>query len=65
MDRILTSKDVIELIGISRATLARWIDSGKFPQPFRVGGRTEAKYNQRRWKSSVIQDWLDSQALNN
>ena len=36
-DRLLRRPEVEELTGLSRASIYRWMGSGKFPPPVRVG----------------------------
>ena len=36
----IRTKQVIELIVVSRMTLHRWIEAGRFPQPLKANGRT-------------------------
>lgn len=37
---VIRTKEVIELLGVSRMTLHRWIEAGRFPQPLKANGRT-------------------------
>jgi prophage regulatory protein len=37
---VIRTKEVIELLGVSRMTLHRWIEAGSFPQPLKANGRT-------------------------
>jgi len=37
--KFLRPSDVMELYGISRATLSRWVINGKIPQPTRITKR--------------------------
>ena len=37
---VFRTKEVIELLGVSRMTLHRWIEAGRFPQPLKANGRT-------------------------
>lgn len=36
---VIRTKEVIELLGVSRMTLHRWIEAGRFPQPLKANGR--------------------------
>ena len=49
---LLTMDQVLEMLGVSRATLARTRSSGKFPQPVRLSQRRIA------WKSDEITAWI-------
>lgn len=46
-DQLYSRKELMNLLGISRFTLNRVLDSGEFPKPIKVAG-------QDRWPSSVI-----------
>ncbi len=52
MDRILRTREVLKLEGISRTTLWRWVRDGKFPAPVELGnnciGWTESSLTERR-----------------
>ena len=37
---VIRNKEVLELLGVSRMTLRRWIAAGTFPQPLKANGRT-------------------------
>ena len=49
---------VLKIVGISRATIYRWIEAGNFPAPIRLGPNSVA------WKSTTIYEWLDTRAAN-
>ncbi len=53
-DFLLRRKEVEKLSGLSRASLYRHIQSGKFPAPVAIGTGSV------RWKNSDIQAWLQS-----
>lgn len=48
----LTTKDILKRFNFSKSTLARWIDTGYFPEPD-IGGNGKT----RRWKIKTIEDW--------
>jgi predicted DNA-binding transcriptional regulator AlpA len=52
-DPWVKTRVVLNAIGICRQTLYNWIESGKFPQPIRVGGRHNA------WPKSVVLKWME------
>lgn len=52
--RILRLPEVLELVGISRATLHRWVKTGIFPQPLDLGPRSMG------WPSTDYDDWIKS-----
>ena len=51
MDKLLTEKQVTEIIGFKRTKLYQMIKKGDFPTPKKYG-RTN------RWFQSDIEDWL-------
>lgn len=53
LDRILRNGQILEIAGVSNATLYRWIRDGRFPAPVRLGP------NSVGWRESAIQEWLD------
>jgi len=53
-ETILKTKDICARLRISRTTLWRLRQSGKFPQPTRVGGT-----NLQGWRESDFELWLD------
>lgn len=55
--RVLRRPEVLELTGLSAATVYRWIAEGLFPPPVRLGP------NSVGWRWSELQDWLESREL--
>lgn len=55
-DALLRIKAVEELIGMSRATIYRMVQSGRFCRPIRLNARCV------RWRAGDVQAWLQSQA---
>ena len=45
--------DLIRITGLSRATLYRRIDEGRFPPPVHLGGRACG------WRPAALQAWID------
>ena len=54
IDRMLRIEEVVEMTGLSRATIYRKMGRGQFPKPLKLGDRAV------RWRQSEIEDWLDS-----
>jgi prophage regulatory protein len=52
LDRILRLPKVVEVTGLSVATLYRRIDEKTFPRPVRLGK------NSVGWRQSAVQAWL-------
>ena len=46
--------EVLELLGVSRTTLRRWVDAGKFVRPYPLGPRCI------RFKESEILSWCEA-----
>lgn len=52
--KILRLAAVLEKLGISKATVYRWIESEGFPAPLRLGPRAVG------WSEASIEKWLTS-----
>ena len=52
LERLIGRKETLILIGISNATLWRWIKAGRFPAPLKIGKKKVA------WRSSVLAEWI-------
>lgn len=52
LERLIGRKEVLILIGISNATLWRWIKAGRFPAPLKIGNKKVA------WRSSILATWI-------
>ncbi len=52
LDRLLKINDVCELLGLSRATIYRWMRAkpNPFPLPIKLGGAS-------RWTERQISEW--------
>ena len=46
--------EVVELLGVSRSTIYKWVDEGAFPPPVRVSERAV------RWRTEDIEAWRGS-----
>lgn len=53
-NRLLSINEVVDILGVSRMTLYRWRDSGRFPE-----GRKIAGSNMVRWRESTVDQWID------
>ncbi len=53
IERLLTLKEVINLIGFKKATIYKYIKNGKFPKQIKIGKAS-------RWKLSDIEKWINS-----
>ena len=52
MDRVVSTSQVVELLGVGRSTLARWRRDGRFPEPIRLGPHRVG------WRVSTVEGWL-------
>ena len=52
--RILRRHEVLALVGVSSATLARWVQSGAFPRPLRLGP------NSTGWRFDAVREWIET-----
>lgn len=46
-------RDVMRISALSRSTIYRRIEEGRFPRPVHLGGRASA------WPSAELQTWID------
>lgn len=51
-DRYLRIKDVVEMLSISRSSIYRMVQEGKFPKQIKLTERTAV------WKLSAINAWV-------
>lgn len=58
-EKILTFPDVIKVTKLSRSTIYRLIESGDFPEPFKLNPNAKAK-GAVGWYESEINDWIAS-----
>ncbi len=52
--KILRMPAVLELTGLSRPTVERWVRAGRFPAPLKLGERAIG------WRLDEIERWLNS-----
>lgn len=57
MERMLRLPEILEITGVSAATIWRWVNSGDFPAPVRLGSLRTRSIG---WRSSEVQHWLDT-----
>lgn len=53
--RILNQQYILSSIGVSKTTLWRMINAGKFPAPIKIGERLNG------WRVETFEGWLDAQ----
>lgn len=51
-DKLLSVKEVAEMIGVHITTIQRWIKDGHFPNPVYIGART------KRWMHCDIEEFI-------
>lgn len=51
--------DLVDMFGVSRSTMATWVNEEKFPKSIRIGERT------RRWKESEVIEWMEERRDSN
>lgn len=56
-DRLLRRREVEKITSMSRSSIYRLMQDGKFPRPVRVGPAAV------RWKASDISAWLESRPV--
>ena len=50
--RFVRLLEVVQLTGVSRSTIYRWMANGEFPKQVSLGGNTVA------WLESDVEDWI-------
>lgn len=55
--RLLSVKQVCEMVSVNDSTIWRWAKKGLFPRPIKVGPMTT------RWKSDEVEKWLKHQSF--
>jgi len=51
-ERLITIKEVTQIVGFKRSTIYKFIQQNKFPSPFKIGKSS-------RWKLTDIQKWME------
>jgi prophage regulatory protein len=51
-DCFLRESEVLKFVGVSKITLRRWEQAGRFPKRYRLGPNTVG------WKESEILNWI-------
>lgn len=52
--KILRINEVVEMVGMSKSTIYRWIDKGQFPKYVKLGATSTG------WYSDHIESWINS-----
>jgi len=53
VERLLPLSEVLTIVPMSKASLYRWIESGRFPAPVKLGRRSV-------WAESAVRQFVDS-----
>lgn len=56
MDRLLTSKEVAEYLGVHPQTMDRWASKGMGPSYFKIEGA-------RRYSETELREWLEARKV--
>ena len=56
MNRLLTQRDVCNLLRITYPTLYRWLKDGRFPEPVNGRGR------KLLWSPEVVEEWVNARS---
>lgn len=51
MEKLLTIREVTEIVGFKKSTIYKFMNEGKFPKQVKIGKSS-------RWKLSDIQEWM-------
>ena len=60
MTKLLSKRQVLALVPVSPATLARWEKQGLFPRRFHIGGN--GVWKKAFWREDEVADWIEAQA---
>ncbi|USE00695.1 AlpA family phage regulatory protein [Vibrio sp. SCSIO 43133] len=53
-EKLISIKEMMNLLGKARPTLYKMVKEGRFPQPVKVNNRTQG------WTVSSYQNWIES-----
>ena len=57
MRKLLSRKQVLELVPVSRTTLSRWMAQRKFPKPTYIGDGNKA-WQKAFWIEDEVERWI-------
>ena len=55
--RFMRLPEVVQLTGVSRSTVYRWMANGEFPKQVSLGSNTVA------WLEAEIEDWIQQKCM--
>lgn len=53
-NRLIHQVELLEIIGVSRSTIDRWVLSGNFPAAIKLSTSRKA------WKGNEVKEWIES-----
>jgi prophage regulatory protein len=53
--KVIRTTQVLDMLGVSRVTLYRWVQAGQFPKPLAANGRAFG------YRLSEIEGWMNAQ----
>jgi len=56
-DKYIKIGDLIEILGVSRSTIYKWVSEGYFPEPVHFGDAR--KNSTMRWVQQEVDNWLE------
>lgn len=57
-NRLVTVKEVADVLGVTPAAVYKWIKEASMPAPMRIGGPRGIL----RWSPSTINEWLEARS---
>jgi predicted DNA-binding transcriptional regulator AlpA len=59
---LMSRRDVLALLRVSRTTLDDWIRAGHFPRPIQLSQSSGHQAKAGRWTKASLRRWLEQQA---
>ncbi|UTV27214.1 helix-turn-helix transcriptional regulator [Photobacterium atrarenae] len=64
-DRLIHLSELLELIGVSRSTIDRWVKAGAFPLPIQLSPEQDQKKGvkpnlRKAWRGDEVKEWIDT-----
>ncbi len=54
-DKLIPIAEVVELVGLKKPTIYKYIRHGNFPKPVKIGKRAS------RWSLNAVLEWIEQQ----
>lgn len=55
--RVLTQQEIVEMFGVHKTTIMRWVSTGSFPEPLFHG---DASVSRLVWSHRAVAEWMES-----